>query len=128
MASFKKPSLRSLSKKRREMPQGLWQKCPGCGEVVHEIELNESDRVCPRCDYHFSFSAEKRIANLCDPDSFVELDGELASIDTLKFQGMASYKDRLRQYQKTTGLVDAVLSGHALIEGYKVAIAVMDFS
>src|SRR3954451_16357970 len=128
MAIFKKPSLKTDARKKREMPQGLWQKCPGCGEVVHEIELSENNRVCPRCEYHFALSARERIANLCDPDTFVELDAGLTSIDTLKFQGMASYKDRLRKYQDATGLVDAVLSGHALIDGYKVAIAVMDFS
>ena len=128
MAIFKKPSIRTDNRRKREMPQGLWQKCPGCGEVIHEIELNENERVCPRCDYHFTLSAVRRIATLCDPDSFVELDAGMTSIDTLKFQGMASYKDRLRKYQDSTGLVDAVLSGHALIDGYKVGIAVMDFS
>ncbi len=128
MAIFKKPSLKMQGKRKREIPQGLWRKCPGCGDVVHEIELVENDRVCPRCDYHFAQSARERIAHLCDADSFVELDEGLSSIDTLKFQGMASYKDRLRKYQDSTGLVDAVLSGYALIEGFKVAIAVMDFS
>ena len=77
MAIFKKPSLKTESKKKREIPQGLWQKCPGCGEVVHEIELVENDRVCPRCDFHFTLSAKDRIANLCDPESFVELDARL---------------------------------------------------
>ena len=110
------------------MPQGLWQKCPGCGEVVHELELSQSQRVCPRCDYHFAQSAKERIEQLLDPDSFVERDTDLRSIDTLRFQGMATYKDRLRKYQEVTGLTDAVLSGEGLIEGYKVAIAVMDFS
>ena len=62
------------------------------------------------------------------PDTFVEIDANLKSIDTLKFQGMATYKDRLRKYQDSTGLIDAVLSGYGMIEGYKVAIAVMDFS
>jgi len=128
MAIFKKPSLRTDSNRKREMPQGLWQKCPNCGEVVHEIKLNENDRVCPRCDYHFAISAQDRIANLCDPESFVEMDAGLTSIDTLKFQGQASYKDRLRKYQDSTGLTDAVVSGHGLIEGYKVSLAVMDFS
>jgi acetyl-CoA carboxylase carboxyl transferase subunit beta len=128
MAIFKKPPLKTENRRKREMPQGLWQKCPGCGEVVHEIELAENDRVCPRCEYHFSMSAKERIANLLDPDSFVEMDVDLSSIDTLKFQGQASYKDRLRKYQDSTGLVDAVVSGHGLIEGYKVALAVMDFS
>jgi acetyl-CoA carboxylase carboxyl transferase subunit beta len=128
MAIFKKPALKTQSRKKREMPQGLWQKCPGCSEVVHEIELTQNQRVCPRCDYHFAQSAKERIANLCDPESFTEMDSDLVSIDTLKFSGMATYKDRLRKYQDSTGLTDAVISGHALIEGYKVALAVMDFS
>lgn len=110
------------------MPQGLWQKCPGCSEVVHEIELAQNQRVCPRCDYHFSQSAKERIESLLDPESFVERDGDLRSVDTLQFQGMATYKDRLKKYQDATGLTDAVLSGYGMIEGYKVAIAVMDFS
>jgi acetyl-CoA carboxylase carboxyl transferase subunit beta len=128
MAIFKRPSLKTLSRKKREMPQGLWQKCPGCSEVVHEIELAQNQRVCPRCDYHFAQSAKERIENLLDPESFVERDAGLRSVDTLQFQGMATYRDRLANYQNRTGLTDAVLSGHGMIEGYKVAIAVMDFS
>jgi acetyl-CoA carboxylase carboxyl transferase subunit beta len=110
------------------MPQGLWQKCPGCGEVVHEIELTQNQRVCPRCEYHFPQSAADRIANLLDPGSFVEEDADLRSIDTLKFQGQASYTDRLKKYEASSGLADSVVSGHGLLEGYKVSIAVMDFS
>ncbi len=128
MAIFKKPALKAQSRKKREMPQGFWQKCPGCSEVVHEIELAQNQRVCPRCDYHFAQSAKERIEDLLDRDTFVECDADLRSVDTLNFQGMASYKDRLKKYQQSTGLFDAVLSGHGMIEGYKVAIAVMDFS
>ena len=128
MAIFKRPALKAQSRKKREMPQGLWQKCPGCSEVVHEIELAQNQRVCPRCDYHFAQSAKERIENLLDPDSFVERDADLRSVDTLQFQGMATYKDRLKKYQDATGLTDAVLSGQGMIEGFKVAIAVMDFS
>ena len=127
MAIFKRPALKPQSRKR-EMPQGLWRKCPGCGEVVHELELTQNQLVCPRCDYHFAQTAKERIENLLDPGSFVERDADLRSIDTLRFQGMASYEDRLRKYKASTGLTDAVLSGHGMIEGYKVAIAVMDFS
>ncbi|MEP6937400.1 MAG: acetyl-CoA carboxylase, carboxyltransferase subunit beta [Chthoniobacterales bacterium] len=128
MAIFKKPSIKIPSRKKREMPQGLWQKCPGCSEVVHEIELSQNERVCPRCDYHFPQSARGRIASLLDPGTFVERDADLRSIDTLRFQGMASYKDRLHKYQEKTGMVDAVLSGHGQMEGHKISIAVMDFS
>jgi acetyl-CoA carboxylase carboxyl transferase subunit beta len=128
MAIFKKPSLKTQSRKKRDIPQGLFQKCPGCNEVIHEIELNQNLRVCPRCEYHFALSAKDRIENLLDAGSFVEMDANLTSIDTLRFQGMATYKDRLKKYQETTGLVDAVISGHGMIDGYKVTIAVMDFS
>jgi len=127
MAIFKKPAMNEQSRKKRDIPHGLFQKCPGCGEVVHEIELAQNLRVCPRCDYHFALSAKDRIDSLLDPESFVEMDADLKSIDTLHFQGMTSYKDRLKSYQERTGLVDAVISGHGMLDGYKVAIAVMDF-
>jgi acetyl-CoA carboxylase carboxyl transferase subunit beta len=128
MAIFKKPAIKAESPKKRDIPHGLFQKCAGCGEVVHEIELTQNQRVCPHCDYHFAQSAKDRIDNLLDPDSFVEMDANLRSIDTLSFQGMATYKDRLKKYQESTGLVDAVISGHGMIDGHKIAIAVMDFS
>ena len=127
MAIFKKPAMKAQSRKKRDIPHGLFQKCPGCGEVIHEIELAENQRVCPRCDYHFAQSARERLENLLDPDSFMEMDGDLKSVDTLRFQGMATYKDRLKKYQETTGLLDAVITGYGMLDGYKVAIAVMDF-
>jgi acetyl-CoA carboxylase carboxyl transferase subunit beta len=130
MAIFKRPPIGGGGgrKRRGDIPQGLFQKCPGCSEVVHEIELAQNQRVCPHCDYHFAQSAKERVENLLDPESFVERDADLRSVDTLHFQGMATYKDRLKKYQNLTGLTDAVLSGTGMIEGYKVAIAVMDFS
>ncbi len=127
MAIFKKPAIKAESPKKRDIPHGLFQKCPGCSEVVPEIELAQNQRVCPRCDYHFAQSAKERIDNLLDPESFVEMDAGLKSVDTLRFQGMATYKDRLKNYQQRTGLTDAVISGYGMLDGYKVAIAVMDF-
>ncbi len=127
MAIFKKPAIKEQNRKKREIPQGLFQKCPGCSEVVPEIELAQNQRVCPRCDYHFAQSARERLENLLDPETFVEMDADLKSVDILRFQGMVSYKDRLKKYQESTGLLDAVISGYGILDGYKVAIAVMDF-
>jgi acetyl-CoA carboxylase carboxyl transferase subunit beta len=127
MPIFKKPTIKAENRRKREIPHGLFQKCPGCSEVVPEIELAQNQRVCPRCDYHFAQSAKERIENLLDPESFVEIDAGLRSVDILRFQGLASYKDRLKKYQERTGLVDAVISGYGMLDGYKVAIAVMDF-
>ena len=128
MAIFKKPAIKIQDRKKRDIPQGLFQKCPGCDEVIHEIELIENQRVCPHCDYHFPQTAKERIESLLDPGSFVEMDANLYSVDALRFQGMATYKDRLKKYQEATGLIDAVLSGYGMLEGAKVAIAVMDFT
>jgi len=119
MAIFKKPAIKAQNRKKREIPQGLFQKCPGCSEVVPEIELAQNQRVCPRCDYHFAQSAKERIENLLDPDTFVEMDADLRSVDILRFQGMASYKDRLKKYRESTNLLDAVISGYGILDGYR---------
>lgn len=126
MGIFKKPSFQSESKKR-DLPGGLFQKCPSCGEVIHHLALAENQQVCPKCDFHFTQTALDRLQHLLDPDTFAEHDAGMISVDTLKFTGMATYTDRLKSYQKKTGLKDAVLTGTGQIEGLAVAIAVMDF-
>ena len=127
MPIFKKPAIKAEAGKKKEIPRGLFQKCPGCGQVVPEVELAQNQRVCPRCDYHHAQPASERIQSLLGADTFVEMDADLRSIDVLRFQGMATYKDRLKKYQESTRLIDAVISGYGILDGYKVAIAVMDF-
>jgi acetyl-CoA carboxylase carboxyl transferase subunit beta len=128
MPIFQKPSLKSGTQKKREMPEGLWQKCPDCGEVIHNLELSKNLKVCPKCDHHFTLSAAERIHDLLDPDSFEEFDANLISKDVLKFTGVAAYADRLSSYQEKTGMKDAVVTGFGQIEKRPVAIAVMDFN
>ncbi len=127
MGIFKKPKF-SGGDKKRDLPEGLWQKCPSCGEIIHNLELQQNFRVCPKCDHHFTQSARERIDMLCDDDSFTEHDKNMASVDTLKFTGMASYTDRLKSYQKKTGLKDAVITGLGKIDNQPLALAVMDFN
>ena len=125
MGIFSKPTF--TSEKKRDVPEGLWQKCPNCSEVIHNLELVQNQRVCPHCDYHFTLSARERIGQLVDSGTFVEHDAGMTSVDTLKFTGMASYTDRLKSYQKKTGLKDAVITGLAEIDERPLALAVMDF-
>ena len=127
MGIFKKPAFAG-GEKKRELPEGLWQKCPSCGEIIHNLELQQNFRVCPKCDHHFTQSARERIEMLCDGGTFEEHDKNMASVDTLKFTGMASYTDRLKSYQKKTGLKDAVITGLGKIDGQPLALAVMDFN
>ena len=126
MGIFNRPSF--YSDKKRELPSGLWQKCPACSELIHNLELQQNFRVCPRCDHHFVQGAEERLEMLLDPETFEEHDPNMVSVDTLKFTGQASYTERLRTYQKKTGLKDAVLTGFGKIEDMPLGIAVMDFN
>lgn len=126
MGIFNRPSF--YSDKKRELPSGLWQKCPACSELIHNLELQQNFRVCPRCDHHFVQGAEERLEMLLDPETFEEHDPNMVSVDTLKFTGQASYTERLRTYQKKTGLKDAVLTGFGKIEAIPLGIAVMDFN
>jgi acetyl-CoA carboxylase carboxyl transferase subunit beta len=128
MPIFPKPSLKLQTSKKREMPEGLWQKCPNCGEVIHNLELVQNLKVCPKCDHHFTLSAKERIANIIDSSTFTEFDTNMLSVDILNFKGVATYTDRLKSYQEKTGLKDAVLTGFGTLEGRNVAIAVMDFN
>jgi len=126
MGLFSKPAF--TSDKKRDFPEGLWQKCPGCEEMIHNLELVQNLRVCPKCDHHFKLTARERLEFLLDDESFEEHDANMASVDILKFTGQASYTDRLKSYQKKTGLKDAVITGRGRIEDQGVAIGVLDFN
>lgn len=127
MAIFKKPVLGGANARRREMPEGLWVKCPGCGEMIHRLALAENLQVCPKCGHHFTLGARERVELLLDAGSFQEMDAEMLSVDPLKFKGVATYEDRLETYRRKTGLKDAVISGVGSLKGHAVGIAVMDF-
>ena len=128
MAIFRKPVLNALTRKNRDMPEGLWTKCPSCGEVVHNLALEENLRVCPKCEHHFPIGSAARVASIVDEGTFEETDANLISVDPLKFTGVATYEDTLRKYRAKTGLKDAVLTGTAKIDGRPVSLAVMDFT
>jgi acetyl-CoA carboxylase carboxyl transferase subunit beta len=127
MGIFKKRVFNLAPPKKKEMPSGLWEKCPSCGEVIHHLALAENQRVCPKCDHHFFIVARERLASFLDPESFQELDKDLWPVDVLKFKGPTSYADSLKKYQELTGLPDAVISGVGSLEGQKISVGAMDF-
>ncbi len=123
----KKPKLGSKSKKR-EIPEGLWTKCPRCSTMVFDKELDENLKVCTHCQYHFPVGARERIHSLVETCTFEEMDADMTSVDMLNFTGAASYTSKLDKYRKSTGLKDAVLTGIGKIGEHRVALGVMDFS
>jgi acetyl-CoA carboxylase carboxyl transferase subunit beta len=124
---IKKPRLTGKSRKR-DIPEGLWTKCPKCDSMVFDKELDANNKVCPKCEHHFPISARERIHSLVETCSFEEMDAEMTSVDVLEFTGVASYKEKLDAYQKTTGLKDAVITGIGKISEFRVALGVMDFA
>ena len=123
MGIFSKPRLRSHDR-REDMPEGLWNKCPDCGAMIHNLELQQNSQVCPHCAHHFLLDAHARILMLADPGSFEETGKGLVSGNPLGFQGYAEKTAILRD---KTGLDDAVVSGQLTIGGHQAMIAVMDF-
>jgi acetyl-CoA carboxylase carboxyl transferase subunit beta len=123
----KKPKLASAKSKRREIPEGLWTKCPKCATMVFDKELDENLKVCPRCQHHFPISSRERIHSLVGTCTFEEMDADMASVDILHFTGVASYVSKLEKYQQTTGLKDAVITGLCKIGDHRAALGVMDF-
>lgn len=128
MTIFRKPTLKISDKKKREMPEGLWTKCPGCSEMVHNLALEENLKVCSHCGHHFSMGAAERITLLVDEGTFKETDASMTAVDPLGFKGVATYEERLATYRKKTGLVDAVVTGSGAMGGIPVGLAVMDFA
>ncbi len=127
MDVFDKPKLAETPTKKREIPSGLWVKCKNCGEMLFSKELADNLKVCAKCDYHFTMTAAERIVSLADEGTFKEFDADMVSVDTLKFTGVAAYTDRLRAYQRQTGLNDAVVTGLCKLDGHDISLAVMDF-
>src|SRR5215813_4026659 len=107
----KKPKLASAKSRKREIPEGLWTKCPKCTTMVFDKELDENLKVCPHCSHHFPIGSRERIHSLVETCSFEEMNADMTSVDVLNFTGVASYTSKLEEYQKSTGLKDAVVTG-----------------
>ena len=124
----KKPKMGGAKSKKKEIPEGLWTKCPKCSTMVFDKELDENLKVCTNCQHHFPIGARERIHSLVETCSFEELDADMTSVDVLNFTGVASYVAKLEEYQKSTGLKDAVTTGIGKIGDQRVALGVMDFT
>jgi acetyl-CoA carboxylase carboxyl transferase subunit beta len=114
-------------KPRKEMPEGLWVKCPGCEKMLYKNEVEENLNVCPKCEHHFRIGAETRIKYLVDEDSFQEMLGEMTSNDPLDFKFRdTTYKERLKSDEEKSGSKEAMRIGKAFIKGREIVLAAME--
>jgi len=125
---FPKPDYGKMPTKKKEMPEGLWTKCPTCSAYIFNKELESLQMVCKECGHHFNITAHQRLQFLLDEGSWEEFDAEVSSVDILKFTGATSYAEQLKKYQKKTGLKEGVVAGLGKIEGHVVSVAVMEFN
>ncbi|MEY2807232.1 MAG: acetyl-CoA carboxylase, carboxyltransferase subunit beta [Planctomycetia bacterium] len=121
-----KPS--RLRWKRKELPGGLWLKCESCSATIYRKELEERERVCPACDFHFTLPGRERVKSTLDAGSFEERWAELSGMDRLRFNDSTPYADKLKRTEAKTGQKEALICGLGAIHGRKVVLAVLDFS
>ena len=126
MRIFKKSFGYGLGKKKKNIPDGLWSKCVKCSHLIFNKILNENLRVCPKCDYHFPLTCWERVELLVDKDSFSEISSDLTSCDPIEFAGPKTYKAKLDDAEKRTGLKSAAIIGQAKIENRDLALGVTD--
>ncbi|MGA2282007.1 MAG: acetyl-CoA carboxylase, carboxyltransferase subunit beta [Verrucomicrobiota bacterium] len=124
----KKPRLSTGKSKKRDIPEGLWTKCPKCETMVFDKELDENLKVCPKCGHHFPIGSRERVHSLVETCTFEEMDAKMTSVDVLNFTGVATYTSKLESHQKRTSLKDAVVTGICKIGDERAALGVMDFS
>ena len=111
---------------KRVRTEGLWLKCDSCGQIIWKKALDESNQVCPRCEYHFRLDARSRLAALFDDGVFEELDSALASTDPLGFVDSKKYSARLAAMQEATSMSDALVSATGVLNDRPVNICAME--
>jgi acetyl-CoA carboxylase carboxyl transferase subunit beta len=128
MAWFKKirKPIEPANKESR-VPEGLWVKCPPCGQVIYNKDLAASLSVCTKCGHHFRLSAAERLRSLFDGD-WEEHDATLKSTDPLQFTDTKPYVQRLKTTIAATGMTDAVITATGRINGIQTVVAAMEYS
>ena len=125
--SVKNPKLKVQKKTQSQTPEGLWKKCPQCGEILQTSKLEEKSQVCPYCDHHFRLPAKERLDLLIDGGTFESHLDDMTTADPLKFVDKKAYKQRLDEAYEKSGLYDGTYCGIGKLYGRTVALGVMNF-
>lgn len=128
MAWFKRSKENiSPDSQKKDLPDGLWEKCSSCGEIIHKKQLEANLWTCTKCGFHFRIGSKEYIEVVLDKGTFKEMDKRMKSGDPLEFADTKKYKDRIQETIKKLGLNDAVKTGTGKINGMDVAFGCMDF-
>jgi acetyl-CoA carboxylase carboxyl transferase subunit beta len=122
------PRTRAAGVSKGKVPEGLWEKCEGCGAVLYKPELEAALMVCPKCGHHHPIRARARLAAFFDAGTTQELFADLEPTDPLKFRDTKKYKDRLVAAQKQTGEKDALIAMRGALKGRPAVAAAFEFA
>ena len=112
---------------RRQVPEGLWIKCPSCETVLYKSDLELNQNVCPKCGHHLRIAARARLDALLDPEGRYEIGQEVLPIDPLKFKDSRKYPDRLKEALENTQETDALIVMGGAIQTLPVVVACFEF-
>ena len=118
---------RTATGAKKNVPEGLWSKCPSCAAVLYATDLEKNANVCPKCGYHNRVRARARLDLLLDPEGRFEIGTEVAPVDSLKFKDDKRYPDRLEEAEKETGETDALVVMQGAIKNVALIAAVFEF-
>lgn len=128
MAWFTRKDKKLKENEKKSIPDGLWEKCPSCSEILYKPELEKSHSVCRHCDYHFRISPQIYVDILLDHGSEQELFTGLRSTDPLSFKARKGYSDQLKTAEKKTGEKEAIRCYSGKIEGQPITVGIMNFA
>ncbi|MCB1734907.1 MAG: acetyl-CoA carboxylase carboxyltransferase subunit beta [Gammaproteobacteria bacterium] len=119
--------IRTEGGSKRQVPEGLWSKCPSCSAVLYRVELDRNLNVCPKCDHHLRIGARTRLDSFLDPEPRIEIGADIEPVDFLKFRDQKKYRDRIAAAQKTTNEKDALVVMQGKVKGLDVVVAAFEF-
>lgn len=111
-----------------KVPEGVWEKCGGCGTVLYRPELERNLMVCPKCGHHHTIEARARLDAFLDPGSMQEHWASMEPSDPLKFRDSKKYRDRIIAAQKSTGEKDALIAMSGRLKGRPLMAVAFEFS
>ncbi len=127
LQKFLPTQIRTEGGAKKNVPEGLWAKCLGCGAVLYKAELERNLDVCPKCAYHMRIGARRRLEQLLDPEPCIEIGATLSSVDKIKFKDSKRYKDRIVQAQKNCDEKDALVAMIGQVKGIPTVAAAFEF-
>lgn len=128
LSNIIRPSIQSLVKDQKDVPDNLWKKCPKCEGMLFQKELTANNEVCYHCGFHMAIPVKKRLEIMFDDGKFQKIETPSVPHDPLKFKDKKKYADRLKDTKAKTGEKDALMIGHGLIGGQNAVIAAFNFA